>query len=427
MRAPYAKASEARFEGVAFRRMGQLRRQGRYVIHFHLVDAGANSYVRNNSFRDSFHRVLNIHGTNDLRVSDNVAYNTLGHVFAFAEDGDEMFNVLTDNLSILNFALNSDQRAFLGSTGGGRFEQEEPRASHFWGTNFFNQIENNRVAGSDRGNGFFLDKTRRGVELAAYQAQATGGEVCTFNNNAAHSIFRRLGSPDLYGPRAKGFGVFAEDTIYTKLDIRPFCTIRNFTAYKTQFGGAWLESGGFLDGGVVSDSHFGVVGGPVIRNVTIVGQSENTFGDTYTTTYERRGRVRQRTNDMAHPQKSRGGVMFSRQPGFRRISDQRIENVTCVNLPACFYWDARMNEDFLLTLSGLETVDTAQPIYVTRRLVRRGDDKGKREARGLIYDLDGSLSGDAGASFQVADPALETAGAPTPVTFGFSWEDYFAQ
>ena len=425
MRPGYDKASEARIEGVLFRRMGQLRRQGRYAIHFHLTDDGRNSYVRNNSFDETFQRAVNLHGVNNVRVSNNVAHNTLGHVFVFAEEGDEMFNRLEGNLSVLNYRLTGDERAFLGSTGGGRFEQEEPRASHFWGTNFFNTIRANRAAGSVGGNGFFLDKTRRGVTLAAYQGQARGGEVCDFADNAAHSIFRRLGSPDLYGPRARGFGLFAEDQIFTKLATDPVCTIRNFTAYKTQFGGAWLESSLVLDGAAISDSHIGIVGGPVIRNTTLIGQSENTFGDTHVSFYERRGEQRERRTDMSQPQKSRGGVMFSRQPGFRRVSDQTIENLACINLPACFFWDARMNEDFVLTVSGFETTETAQPLFVTRRLVRRGDNAGAREARGLLLDADGSMFAVPAASYQITDTFLETPGAPEPVLFGFPWDDVF--
>ncbi|MEL6213826.1 MAG: hypothetical protein AAFQ96_09600, partial [Pseudomonadota bacterium] len=77
------------------------------------------------------------------------------------------------------------------------------------------------------------------------------------------------------------------------------------------------------------------------------------------------------------------------------------------------------------TVSGFETTETAQPLFVTRRLVRRGDNAGAREARGLLLDADGSMFAVPAASYQITDTFLETPGAPEPVLFGFPWDDVF--
>ena len=53
------------------RRMGQMGRIGRYSIHFHMIGAVRNSYVRCNTIRHTYARAIAIHGVHYLRVQNN--------------------------------------------------------------------------------------------------------------------------------------------------------------------------------------------------------------------------------------------------------------------------------------------------------------------------------------------------------------------
>jgi cell migration-inducing and hyaluronan-binding protein len=87
-------------EGVELNRMGQHMELARYPIHWHLVGEGGNGqYIRNAAIHDTFNRCVTVHGTNDLRVENNVTYNTVGHCF-FLEDGIEHGNEFVKNLAI---------------------------------------------------------------------------------------------------------------------------------------------------------------------------------------------------------------------------------------------------------------------------------------------------------------------------------------
>lgn len=61
----------ARIENIEVRYAGQMGRLGRYSIHFHMIGAVRNSYVRKNSIHHTFNRAIAIHGVHYLRVQDN--------------------------------------------------------------------------------------------------------------------------------------------------------------------------------------------------------------------------------------------------------------------------------------------------------------------------------------------------------------------
>ncbi len=88
-------------EGVELNRMGQNMHLARYPIHWHLVgDGGKGQYLKNSSVHDTYSRCVTIHGTNDVRIENNVTYNNIGHCF-FLEDGIEHGNQFVHNLAIL--------------------------------------------------------------------------------------------------------------------------------------------------------------------------------------------------------------------------------------------------------------------------------------------------------------------------------------
>ena len=94
-----------------------------------------NSYVRGNAIHQTYNRAVTTHGVHYFRVTDNVAFDTMGHTF-FIEDAVETNNVYDHNLAIKTKASNS----LLGTdqTPGG-----------FWITHPDNIVTNNAIAGTD--------------------------------------------------------------------------------------------------------------------------------------------------------------------------------------------------------------------------------------------------------------------------------------
>jgi hypothetical protein len=153
--------------GVEFNRMGQNMHLARYPIHWHLVGDGKGQYIQNSSIHDTYSRCVTVHGTNDVRVENNVTYNTIGHCF-FLEDAVEHGNQFVHNLGILtkchpdapcvptNLAAAGEPR--VGSNGQAAKDiliPSDNTASTFWITNPDNIYRDNVAAGSDA-TGFWM-------------------------------------------------------------------------------------------------------------------------------------------------------------------------------------------------------------------------------------------------------------------------------
>src|SRR6202046_470613 len=153
--------------GVEFNRMGQNMHLARYPIHWHLVGDAKGQYIQNSSIHDTYSRCVTVHGTNDVRVENNVTYNTIGHCF-FLEDAVEHGNQFVHNLGILtkchpdapcvptNLAAAGESR--VGSNGQAAKDiliPSDNTASTFWITNPDNIYRDNVAAGSDS-NGFWM-------------------------------------------------------------------------------------------------------------------------------------------------------------------------------------------------------------------------------------------------------------------------------
>jgi hypothetical protein len=81
-------ASTGRFTGVELFRVGQTNQLGRYAIHFHMIMQDVPSgrlLVKDSSVHRSYFRAYAIHGTNNVLISQNVAYDVIGHAY-FLED-----------------------------------------------------------------------------------------------------------------------------------------------------------------------------------------------------------------------------------------------------------------------------------------------------------------------------------------------------
>lgn len=270
------------FEGVEFRRLGQIGMLARYPVHFHMLrDGGADSYVGSSSIHSSFHRCLTIHGTNLLRVYDVAAYDTYGHCFFF-EDAAEEGNLLQRNLALMIRKPPENQRVLMSDT-----HHLGPAA--FWVTNPANDLIGN-VAASSAGTGFWyaLPPRPTGLFRAIYGDDGEGIRPQTtplgrFEDNVAHSN-AQVGLHVDNGPTLDLSGVPAtsyrprSDPLRSNSD--PVTAVfENLVAYKNRNAAAWFRGDNtVLRGGVLSDNGVGVTfasNTSWAQDVSFVGETSN--------------------------------------------------------------------------------------------------------------------------------------------------------
>jgi hypothetical protein len=125
-----------RIANVELEDVGQGFKIGRYAVHFHMIGAVHNSYAKGNAVHSGFNRAFTLHGTNYMRIMNNVGYSIKGHNI-FIEDAVEKKNQLIRNCIIKVkrswSGLNTDQTP-----------------AGFWITSPDNSFIENRVGGSDR-------------------------------------------------------------------------------------------------------------------------------------------------------------------------------------------------------------------------------------------------------------------------------------
>jgi hypothetical protein len=79
---------KARLSYIECTDVGQAFKLGRYAIHFHMIGAVHRSYAKGLAVHRSFNRAFTLHGTHYLRLTENVAYEVMGHT-VFIEDAVE--------------------------------------------------------------------------------------------------------------------------------------------------------------------------------------------------------------------------------------------------------------------------------------------------------------------------------------------------
>jgi hypothetical protein len=215
-------------DGIELNRMGQHMELARYPIHWHLVgEAGKGQYVRNASIHDTFNRCVTVHGTNDLRIENNVTYNTVGHCF-FMEDGIETGNEFVKNLAIQTKCHPTLACVPTNLAAAGEFDYENRRelrqismsakdtllpsdntVASYWITNPDNTYIDNVAAGSDE-NGFWLSLPEHpnGAFLGSEASLNTWPRrtrLREFRGNVAHSNFdgfmfdRNINDENIFG------------------------------------------------------------------------------------------------------------------------------------------------------------------------------------------------------------------------------------
>jgi len=250
--------------GVELNRMGQHMTLARYPIHWHLVGDAKGQYIRNSAIHDTFNRCVTVHGTNDLRVENNVTYNTVGHCF-FLEDGVERRNEFVRNLAIQvkchptkpcvptnlapNGEISGNRQAIrqASMSGSDTLLPSDNTAAAYWITNPDNTFIDNVAAGSDA-NGFWLSLPEHPI------GQFLGTEIARniwprrtplreFRGNVAHSNFdgfmfdRNINAENVFG--LAGPSYMPKDNPADPNSKSVEAHFENLTAYKNRNGGVW--------------------------------------------------------------------------------------------------------------------------------------------------------------------------------------------
>ena len=185
----FHKGTSVHIDNIELFHMGQQNKFGRYPIHWHLAGNALGSYFRDSVVYGSSNRAVTIHGTNNLSVENNIAYDHVGHGI-FLEDGVETGNQINYNLAL------KTRRPTVGllptDTGPISFQSQGPAT--YWITNPNNTFIGNVAAGS-AGSGFWLifpeqplgesSNTTKFPQFAGYKPNLQ--PLGDFRDNKAHS------------------------------------------------------------------------------------------------------------------------------------------------------------------------------------------------------------------------------------------------
>ena len=413
--------------GVELSRMGQHMTLARYPMHWHLIGEGEGQYIRNSSIHDTYSRCVTVHGTNNVRVENNVTFNTVGHCF-FLEDGIETGNQFVRNLGIqtkchptlpcepTNLTLAHQ------NTNGQRAPHilipSDNTVSTFWITNPDNVYRDNVAAGSDQ-IGFWMAFPQHPT------GQFEGSDIATrtwpgrmrlreFSGNTAHSNFDGLLLDR--GPRADGtFGIAGPNlTSYADPNdpgsgVVP-AVFANFTGYKNRNGAIWgrgemhLYTGLKLADNAIGFTHASGIPGiaPYTSRVVdslFVGESDN-VGNPSTPA------------EIAYGRSLPAAAADFPIRGYEYYDfHHEVENTTFVNYVANDLRDAGALSYLLFTSFGMSTDNSvkgltfinAKPVSFPPVQRRWASDYGRSAAyrSAAFRDLDGSVGGIPGATIVI--------------------------
>jgi hypothetical protein len=419
-------------EGVELNRMGQNLELARYPIHWHLVgDAGKGQYIKNAAIHDTYNRCVTVHGTNDVRVENNVTYNIVGHCF-FLEDGIERGNQFVHNLAIqikchtskacapTNLAANGENSytyehrlEFRKASFSGKdtLLPSDNTVAAYWITNPDNTFIDNVAAGSDE-NGFWLSLPEhpQGAFLDSDTAKATWPrrtKLAEFRGNVAHSNFdgfmfdRNINLDNTFG--LAGNSLYPKENPADPNSKSLETHFENLTTYKNRNGGFWgrgelfvvrnLKTADNAIGYTMSSGQFGREPfTSLVVDSLFVGETEN-IG-----------------NPVTPEEKASGRSLPKRLiPDFPitgyQYYDYRVDvaNTTFVNFQDNKQRGAGALSWLLFTSSGVTTENTvkgakyvnSKPVYFPKYDIRfDNDNRGGSAYRTLaIHDLDGSTTG----------------------------------
>lgn len=277
--------SELYLNNVEFYRVGQAAKLARYPVHWHRKGDATGQFIKNSSIHESFNRCIVVHSTSGLLIDSNTCYDHIGHGI-FLEDGNEINNTVTNNITILtkrpaveNALLNSDylivNTRFVGPAG-------------FWISNPDNTIQNNISAGSD-GGGFWMSfssglycnenicerNPEKGINYSPFYISTK-----VFSDNIAHSSLLGIthdGAPDgelINNPLNPN----DREVIAVHYTPPTEPVFKNLVAYKNLNGVYYRGDIATYDNLIAADNNLGVflAYDQKVKNSLIVGLSENT-------------------------------------------------------------------------------------------------------------------------------------------------------
>ena len=406
--------------GVELNRMGQNMHLARYPIPWHIAGDGQGQYIENSSIHDTYSRCVTVHGTNNVRVENNVTFNTVGHCF-FLEDAVETGNQFIHNLGILtkchpdgkpcvptNLTLAHQSPA--GQDAKDILIPSDNTASMFWITNPDNIYRDNVAAGSEEigfwialpqhPTGAFLDKD------GSANIWPRRTRLREFSGNTSHSNFDGLmfdrgpNSNGTFNVGGAGHIAYANPTD-TKSEVLP-SVVSNYTGYKNRNGAIWGRGEYHLFQNLkLADNAIGfthAAGGPGLAPYTtrvvdsiFVGESAN-IGNPRTPAEKAYGRSLPKE---AADFPIRGYEFYDYR--------HDVVNTTFINYQPNATRDAGAMSYLLFTSFGMSTENSVQGLkFVNAKPVdfppverRWASDFGNRSAyrSATIHDKDGSLGG----------------------------------
>jgi hypothetical protein len=417
--------------GVELNRMGQHMVLARYPIHWHLVGNADGQYIKNAAIHDTFSRCVTIHGTNNLRIENNVTYNTVGHCF-FLEDGIETGNQFVKNLAIqtkchptkpcmpTNLAANGEsdheyesRNAYRQASWSGKetLLPSDNTVASYWITNPDNVFIGNVAAGSDE-NGFWmsLPEHPNGQFLDTEISKNTWPRrtrLREFRDNVAHSNFdgfmfdRNINVDNTFGLAGNTYLPKENPADANSRTLETY--FDNLTTYKNRNGGFWgrgelfvvrnLKTADNAIGFTMSSGAFGREAfTSVVKDSLFVGETEN-IGNPQTPEEKAAGRSLPKRKIPDFP--IRGYEYYD-----YRVD---VENTTFVNYQDNKTRKAGALSWLLYTSSGVTTENTikgakyvnAKPVYFPPIDTRFDNDNrgGGAWQRLAIHDLDGTTTG----------------------------------
>jgi hypothetical protein len=179
-----------RVEGVQLYRMGQTNVLGRYPMHFHMLGNCPGCYFKHSSVRRSFYRCISVHGTNQITVSENVAFDVLGYCY-YLEDGVEEKNTISFNLAAFVHFLGEapwgwGQTTQITKQSASLTNPADVTAAGFYITNVHNNIIGNAASGGYAGFAFPMLQRPIGLSRGVVMNPSIRTSLA-LNGNTAHS------------------------------------------------------------------------------------------------------------------------------------------------------------------------------------------------------------------------------------------------
>jgi len=262
------QGGQARLSGVELYQMGQKKQLARYPLHWHLSGPSDGQFLEKSTVWKSFNRCVTVHGTDQVRLEQNVCYDHIGHGI-FLEDGAETGNIITGNLGLVTRQPASGE-ALLPS---------DQTPATFWITNPDNAYVGNAAAGS-RGFGYWFALPEQPTGLSTgrllYPRRTPLRE---FRDNVAHSN-RNDGLHVDNGPTPDG----STETVSYRPRQNPAAesdpvtaVFRGFRAWKHQGRAVWLRGHEHrLQDAILSDNAIGATfasSETFVENSLFVGQT----------------------------------------------------------------------------------------------------------------------------------------------------------